>query len=178
MSVPRAPSVFESGLDAFSSPYLDKLVRDSIDRAMDTLEVKTPPPGPPSPGHLLDELGNYCSRTALMWARVTEGLLQGPHLEQAAMTAHERSRTDSGMSDLSEVARVDVDIARLRYENPPPPPHPPCPSRPPLGALCRPAYAVASPVAVAVPGRAGRPPAIARADAADDPGARAAKSET
>ncbi|UNI22672.1 hypothetical protein JDV02_008537 [Purpureocillium takamizusanense] len=114
MSMPPASSVFDSGLDGFSSPYLDEIVRNSISHAMDTLDISAPSPGPPSASDLLNDMGDYCSRTAMMWALVTENLLKGPHLEQAARRAHERSCTDSGMSDLSEVARIDVDIARLR----------------------------------------------------------------
>ena len=114
--MPSASSVFDSGLDGFSSPYLDKIVRNSISRAMETLDISAPSPGPPNASDLLNDMGDYCSRTAMMWDLVTENLLKGPHLEQAARKAHERSCTDSGMSDLSEVARIDMDIDRLRYD--------------------------------------------------------------
>ncbi|KAJ6442030.1 protein phosphatase inhibitor [Purpureocillium lavendulum] len=114
MSMPSASSVFDSGLDGFSSPFLDKIVRNSITHAMETLDIGATSPGPPSTGDLLNDMGDYCSRTAMMWALVTEDLLKGPHLEQALRRAHDRSCLDSGMSDLSEVTRIDMDLSRLR----------------------------------------------------------------
>ncbi|POR34632.1 Uncharacterized protein TPAR_05172 [Tolypocladium paradoxum] len=113
MSMPSAAHIFEPGVDALSSAFLDKLVREHIERAMEDLDMNSPPPSAPSSGDLLNDMGDYFSRTAMMWAYLTENLLKGPHLEQAMLKAHERSRADSGMSDLSEVARIDMDIARL-----------------------------------------------------------------
>lgn len=76
--------------------------------------MHSPPPSSPSSGNLLNDMGDNFSLTALMWAYLTENLLKR-HLEQVMLKAHERSRAESGMSDLSEVARIDVDIARLQY---------------------------------------------------------------
>lgn len=114
--MPSAAHIFEVGVGALPSAFLDKLVREHIERAMEDLDLNSPPPPAPSSSDLLlNDMGHYFSRTAMMWAYLTENLLKGPHLEQALLKAHDRSRTDSGMSDLSEVARIDVDIARLQY---------------------------------------------------------------
>lgn len=115
--MPRATRVvFEPGLDASSSPLLESIVREHLERA--TLDLNMNPPAPSTPGSddlLLNDMGEYLCRTAALWACLTDRLLKGPHLEQAALRAHERSRTGTGMSDLTEVTRVDVDITRLRY---------------------------------------------------------------
>ncbi|KJZ78616.1 hypothetical protein HIM_02007 [Hirsutella minnesotensis 3608] len=113
--MPPIAHVFEPGLDALSSPLLEKLIREHLERASHDLDATTPPPSAGSSGDfLLNDMGDYFCRTAVLWAYLTDQLLKGPHLEQAAYHAHERSRTDTGMSDLSEVARLDMDITRLR----------------------------------------------------------------
>lgn len=118
--MPRAAHIFEPALDASSSPLLESLIRDHLECATHDLAMSTPPPSTPGCGDLLlNDMGDYLYRTATLWAYLTDRLLKGPQLEQAAYNAHERSRTGTGMSDLTEVARVDVDITRLRYDPPP-----------------------------------------------------------
>ncbi|PHH84205.1 hypothetical protein CDD83_2323 [Cordyceps sp. RAO-2017] len=110
--MPPAAHIFEPGLDA--PALLQDLIREHLERASHDLDRTKPPPSPASGDFLLNEMGDYFCRTAMTWAYLTESLLKGPHLEQATYRAHERSRTDSGMSDLSEVTRIDIDITRLR----------------------------------------------------------------
>ncbi|KAM4062881.1 hypothetical protein HRG_007700 [Hirsutella rhossiliensis] len=113
--MPRAAHVFEPGLGASQSPLLESLIREHLERATHDLDMNTPPPSTlGSEDLLLNDMGDYLCRTATLWAYLTDRLLKGPHLEQAAFRAHERSRTGTGMSDLTEVARVDIDITRLR----------------------------------------------------------------
>ncbi|RDA84596.1 hypothetical protein CP532_6045 [Ophiocordyceps camponoti-leonardi (nom. inval.)] len=114
---PPLPPVFESGLINASSPLLDQLVRRHLERAsaahqaeMTMMDSRTPRSG----DFLLNDMGDYFCRTASLWASLTDSLLDRHLLEEATVRAHERSRTDTGMSDLTNVARVDVDISRLR----------------------------------------------------------------
>ncbi|PHH62489.1 hypothetical protein CDD81_7062 [Ophiocordyceps australis] len=111
MSIPSA--VFERGLDAVSSPMLSKLIQQHLESAVRDVEMTTAP-APNSGDLMLNDMGDYFSRTAMLWACLADRLIKGPELEEANYMAHERSRAGSGMSDLSEVARVDVDISRLR----------------------------------------------------------------
>ncbi|PFH57138.1 hypothetical protein XA68_15468 [Ophiocordyceps unilateralis] len=113
--LPPPAHVFEHALDASisSSPLLDQLVRQHLDGAAHEIDMMESRP-PRSGDFLLNDMGDYFCRTATLWAYLTESLLDGHILEEATLRAHERSRTDTGMSDLSNVARVDVDISRLR----------------------------------------------------------------
>lgn len=132
--MPPVACLFEPGVTASQSYSLEKLIREHVDQAVRDLNAKrlattstaaasaatattatTVPSVVPHPGDLLSEMGDYLSWTAMLWAYLTENLLKSSGLEQAMVRAHERSRAQSAMSDLSEVARIDVEIARLRY---------------------------------------------------------------
>lgn len=114
----RAVDVFEPGLNGSSSPLFESLIREHLERATRELDMTTLPPSPPgSEDLLINEMGDYLCRTTTLCAYLADRLLKGPHLEQAALRAHERSRAGTGMSDLTEFARVDVGISRLRYDN-------------------------------------------------------------
>ncbi|KYK55136.1 hypothetical protein DCS_07098 [Drechmeria coniospora] len=112
-----ATHVFESGFRNLESHLLENLIRAHLERALEDLDQRSPPQPFSSSNSrdLLIEMGDYFSRTAVMWGYLTDNLLNAPNLAQAAIKAHERSRTDSGMSDLSEIAQIDLDTTRLRY---------------------------------------------------------------
>ncbi|KAG6036657.1 hypothetical protein E4U41_005565 [Claviceps citrina] len=118
MSLPPVPHVFDTGLRTFHSRSgsLDMLVRQHLEfAALDVGMMNTPPPGSDSlEEDIVSEIGDYFTRTAMLWARLTEQLAHGTHIVQASHRAHERSKAVSHLSDLSEVARVDVNIAKLR----------------------------------------------------------------
>ncbi|ODA82234.1 hypothetical protein RJ55_00741 [Drechmeria coniospora] len=111
-----ATHVFESGFRNLESHLLENLIRAHLERALEDLDQRSPPQPFSSSNSrdLLIEMGDYFSRTAVMWGYLTDNLLNAPNLAQAAIKAHERSRTDSGMSDLSEIAQIDLDTTRLR----------------------------------------------------------------
>lgn len=64
--------------------------------------------------HLIEDLGEYLTRTSLLWARFTENLVKGPHMEELARRLHMQSRTETGMSDMSAISLEDSGFTRLR----------------------------------------------------------------
>lgn len=123
MSLPSEADVFETGLRSYKpSRALDSLIRQHLEAArldikMSSASPPTPPPGPMSSTEstaLLNELGDYFTRTAKMWSSVAEHVLQGPHIESAMLDIHEQSRKQSFMTNFSEISNIDVEIDRLR----------------------------------------------------------------
>lgn len=117
MSVPPVPQVFESGLRKYPlrSGYLDTLIRQQLDVISKDLDMNTPPPSCSDPEDLVAEIGDYFARTANVWAKLSERLSHGPHIDQASLEAHERSQAVSRMSDLTELTRLDVHVSKLRF---------------------------------------------------------------
>ncbi|KAG5946087.1 hypothetical protein E4U53_006634, partial [Claviceps sorghi] len=115
MPLPPTPYVFDTGLKYFSSPggSLDNLVRQQLEfAARDVGMMNTHHQGSDS-GDLVTELGEYFTQTAMLWAQLTEQLVHGSHIAQTTIKAHERSKAISHLSDLAEVARIDVNVAKL-----------------------------------------------------------------
>ncbi|KAG5982957.1 hypothetical protein E4U55_001057 [Claviceps digitariae] len=117
MPLPTMPYVFDNGLKYFSSSNgnLDALVRQQLEFAAQDVGVMYTPPSESDSEDLVAELGEYLTRTAMLWAQLTEQLVHGPHIAQTAIQAHERSKAVSHLSDLAEVARIDVNVAKLRH---------------------------------------------------------------
>ncbi|KAG5925300.1 hypothetical protein E4U42_004430 [Claviceps africana] len=116
MPLPPPPYVFDAGLKYFSSPggSLDTLVRQQLEFAARDVGMMSSHPPVSDSGDLVTELGEYLTQTATLWAQLTEQLVHGPHIAQTTIKAHERSRAMSHLSDLAEVARIDVNVAKLR----------------------------------------------------------------
>lgn len=124
MSLPPEADLFESGLDTYKpSLALQALLREYLETArsdikMSTSSPPTPPPAPMSSSEsaaLLNELGEYFTRTAKMWSSLTEQLMRGPHIEVAVNEALEHSHSHTSFSNLNAAAAIDLEIGRLRY---------------------------------------------------------------
>ncbi|TWU75943.1 hypothetical protein ED733_006472 [Metarhizium rileyi] len=115
MPVPSASHLFEAGLSSCPtrSGFLDSIVQQQLELASRDMKTNTPPPSS-EPEDLVSDLGEYFTRTATIWAQLTQQLIKGPHITQASYRAHERSRTESRMSDLAELAKFDVGLTKLR----------------------------------------------------------------
>lgn len=124
MSLPPEADLFESGLDTYRpSPALQTLLRQYLEAARSDIKMSassppTPPPAPMSSSEsaaLLNELGEYFTRTAKMWSSLTEQLMRGPHIDVAMAEALEHTHTQTSFSSLNAAAAVDIEIGRLRY---------------------------------------------------------------
>lgn len=117
MPAPSASYVFDAGLRNISSKSesLHSIIQLQLDLISQEAEMNTPPPSSSDSEDIVTELGEYFTRTAAMWAQLTQQLIKGPHITQAAVMACERSKSLSHMSDLGELAKIDVDLSRLRY---------------------------------------------------------------
>lgn len=117
MPVPSASFVFNAGLrnGTSQSESLEFIVQRQLGLLSRELEMNTPPPSSSDSEDLVSELGEYFTRTAAMWAQLTQYLVKGPHITQAAVKACERSQAMSHMSDLGELAKIDVDLSKLKY---------------------------------------------------------------
>ncbi|KAG6009187.1 hypothetical protein E4U54_008595 [Claviceps lovelessii] len=117
MPLPPMHYVFDTGLKYFPSPSgsLDALVRQQLEFAARDVGILNAPPPVSDSDDLVTEMGEYLTRTAMLWAQLTEQLVHGPHIAQTTIQAHERSKAVSHLSDLAEVAKIDVNIAKLRF---------------------------------------------------------------
>lgn len=115
MPVPSASHVFETGLySTASSGLLDNLVRQQLESLAVDIDMSTPPAPSPHSEDLIVEMGEYFSRTAIIWAHLTERLLKAPQMTEALHKVHERSNMLSSMSNLEEIVKIDVENSRLR----------------------------------------------------------------
>ncbi|KID67655.1 hypothetical protein MAN_04413, partial [Metarhizium hybridum] len=116
MSIPSTSQLFEAGLrnSPSQSGFLDSLVKQQLEIASRDMEMNTPPPLSSDSEDLVSDLGEYFTRTAAIWAQLTQRLIKGPHIIQASFRAHERSRAESRMSDLAELAKIDMGLSKLR----------------------------------------------------------------
>lgn len=124
MSASSHKRLFESGLESYKpSKTLDALIKQYLetatqDAAMSSGSPPTPPPAQPlSPdsANLLNELGEYFTRTARMWSSLTENLIRGPHIDRVTEDAHQQSKQETELADISGLATVDIEISRLKY---------------------------------------------------------------
>ncbi|KAL7924810.1 hypothetical protein ACQKWADRAFT_258307 [Trichoderma austrokoningii] len=63
---------------------------------------------------LLTEMGDYLTRTTMIWAFLIEYLIKGSHIDHITLQILENSRTKSNVADLSEAASLDMTLGRLR----------------------------------------------------------------
>lgn len=120
MSVPSPSHVFESGLQApsLTSGHLDSLIRQQLDIATNDIAMTSDTPSPmpvrtSSDNSLLNEMGEYLTRTANIWAQLTENLARGPHIDKAAREVHKQAQRHTGLSDLTAITQLDMDHGKL-----------------------------------------------------------------
>lgn len=68
------------------------------------------------PGKIITRVGEYLVRAAESWSRLTDDLVQAPHMNGVITDAHEKARARSHLCDLSSVVQADIEISKLRYE--------------------------------------------------------------
>lgn len=114
--LPPLRHVFDTGLRSFAprSGNLDMLVQQQLELVARNFDMRNTPPQNSDSEDLIAEMGDYFTRTAMLWAHLTEHLAQGPHIDQESHRAHERSKAETHLSDLREIVRIDVHTARLR----------------------------------------------------------------
>ncbi|KAK5995125.1 hypothetical protein PT974_03519 [Cladobotryum mycophilum] len=115
--------LFESGLATPPvTPCLDALIRKHLEIAARDIVMNSshtppsPPSEPPSASNagLVNEMGDYLIRTAMLWSQLTENLMQGSHIDLAALEILEQTRTTTHCADLTAVAAMDASLSRLR----------------------------------------------------------------
>ena len=127
MSMHSMAQLFESGLVDSPTTVIDALVRHSIE--VSARQVKVEPEAipmmsptssladtsPPDNSHpLIREMSRFLTRTAVVWAQLTDGLSKGPHIDHVIQEVHQQAQHDSSLADLGTISAVDVDITRLR----------------------------------------------------------------
>ncbi|KAH6605800.1 hypothetical protein Trco_004953 [Trichoderma cornu-damae] len=63
---------------------------------------------------LVNEMGDYIARTAMIWSSLIRSLIQGPHIDHVTLQILEKSRADTRVADLSASVAMDVTLGRLR----------------------------------------------------------------
>ena len=116
MPVPSPSCLFDAGLRNTSSPSegMKSITQRQLNLFSKRFKMNTPHSTSDSED-VVGDLGEYFTGTAAMWARLTHQLINGPHINEAAVKACERSKALSHMSDLGEIAKIDVDLSILRH---------------------------------------------------------------
>lgn len=122
----EATHLFTFGLP--SSPVslsLESLVLQYLEQASQSVEqaeilspLSSKPTCSSSPDDaaaLLTEMGDYLTRTAMIWAYLIEYLIKGSHIDHVTLQILENSRAKTNVADLSEAASLDMTLGRLRY---------------------------------------------------------------
>lgn len=134
MATRAAAQLFESGLDGRPEvpATLESIIRQSIAQATGKagagLEESVSVSASASPASAygdsvprlefrlqISDLGKYLSRTAMIWAQVTEDLSSGPHVSLALKETLEDAKQQSGLSNWKGVSEIDETVERLRY---------------------------------------------------------------
>lgn len=121
----KATHLFTFGLP--TSPItlsLENLILKYLEQASQSVQVATDAssssswPCSASPldaAALLTEMGDYLTRTAMIWASLIENLIKGPHIDHVTLQILEHSRAKTRVADLSAATSLDVTLGRLRY---------------------------------------------------------------
>ena len=120
MAMPSVAQVFESSLLG-SNMHLENMIRDQLEHAHQEVSLNLECQAdldPGNPTRVLTELGDYLSRTAVLWSVLTHNLVSGQQLESVIQNLgkelHENARTTANLSDLTATAALDVNVTRLR----------------------------------------------------------------
>lgn len=123
MSIPSPMQVFESGLSptppaAPTAGFFDALIREKLEAAQRIIMTSDTSSSVSlqsrETNSLLDEMGDYMNRVALISAKLAESLVSGEHIDHAAMDLHMKAQRDTHLADLSSVAAFGVQLDRLR----------------------------------------------------------------
>lgn len=65
----------------------------------------------------VNDIGEFLVSAADVWVRLTKELVQCPEMHQAILDAHEDSKSETRLADLSGILSMDIDLARLWYDS-------------------------------------------------------------
>lgn len=119
-SLPSVVHVFQSGIRTPPASSLDELIRHQLEAAAREVAVAAASDDAQRRDResktLVTDMGEYLTQAARVWSRLTENLVQGAHMDAAAIDAHERSLKQSRVADLSAVVTMDIERSKLWYE--------------------------------------------------------------
>ncbi|GFP54689.1 hypothetical protein TASIC1_0004031300 [Trichoderma asperellum] len=103
-------------LESLVLQYL-KQASQSVQRVEEVSPLSSGPTCSSSPDDasaLLTEMGDYLTRTAMIWAYLIENLIKGPHIDHVTLQILENSRAKTNVADLTEATSLDITLGRLR----------------------------------------------------------------
>lgn len=103
-------------LEGLVLQYL-KQASQSVQRVEEVSPLSSGPTCSSSPDDataLLTEMGDYLTRTAMIWAYLIENLIKGPHIDHVTLQILENSRAKTNVADLTEATSLDITLGRLR----------------------------------------------------------------
>lgn len=74
-------------------------------------QPSTPSVDPKTP---ITDIGDYLTQAAFTLFRLTDKLVIGPHVEEAAVNAHEQAKKKNHVSELTPLVVMDLEIQKLR----------------------------------------------------------------
>ncbi|KAL6897181.1 hypothetical protein GGI43DRAFT_109947 [Trichoderma evansii] len=103
-------------LESLVLQYL-KQASQSVQQAEEVSPLSAGPACSSSPDDaaaLLTEMGDYLTRTTMIWAYLIENLIKGPHIDHVTLQILENSRAKTNVADLTEATSLDITLGRLR----------------------------------------------------------------
>uniref|UniRef100_A0A0B7JSS4 Uncharacterized protein n=1 Tax=Bionectria ochroleuca TaxID=29856 RepID=A0A0B7JSS4_BIOOC len=122
MAPPTPAYVFESCLQQSPplpapSNRLDEIIQTNLKIAAHDIPPKMENPSDlvqAKPKTVINDMGDYITQTTCVWAHLTENLVKGPHIKEAALEIHKQAQNENRCADLTAVTAMDVDLAKLR----------------------------------------------------------------
>ena len=123
MSIPLQSEVFQTGFRSSaefnhagspSPTKLHSLVFQHLDKILMDSDDATPWAPSGEEVQLLNDMGDYFMRTASNWALLTNKLVVGEHIQGVTREVHKQAKENSGLSDLTSVTKLDMDLRKLR----------------------------------------------------------------
>ncbi|KAM5386442.1 hypothetical protein ACJZ2D_000405 [Fusarium nematophilum] len=106
--------IAESAARSTSQESLEALVRQQLAAVSEAPAMAKEAPATPGPEDLVTAIGNYLAQTTQTLSCLTIELVQGQHMHEVAVQAHEIAWKERRMSDLTGIARMDARIEQLR----------------------------------------------------------------
>lgn len=121
MTSPSARRISESDMKDSTPNYfdsLDNLIRSRLESVFQNAIKATEANKSPTTQitTTVNDIGELLVSGAEVWVQLTEELIQSPEMHQAILDAHEDSKSETRLADLSGILLMDINVARLWYD--------------------------------------------------------------
>ncbi|KAL6399257.1 hypothetical protein AUP68_17801 [Ilyonectria robusta] len=118
MTSPSTKRISESDMKDLTPNYFDSLetltrsrLEPVFQKAITAIEANKSPATQNTT--TVNDIGEFLVSAADVWVQLTKELVQSPEMHQAILDAHEDSKSETRLADLSGILLMDIDLARL-----------------------------------------------------------------